>query len=133
MTKAIFGQVKSIKEASKDGCKCNFTDAELYVENFDIIYDIKNSDSVRYTSFPVIYKELKTISFGGYFEGSKEYEKLKNFCSKSVLDKFYKSYNSIYLETCYSEWTCGEPGQREFIRINELKNLKGRYVIFLFD
>jgi hypothetical protein len=128
--KALFGKVESVQTEPGDSCKCNFSDPQFIVNNSDYYYLIDESYSVSYLSFDKLKKALKGIELGVHVEDSDEYNRLKNFCAKSVLENFYRGEESVYLHTCYSEWTCGEPGDRTYIRIDELKHLKGKYVIF---
>jgi len=132
MKKVIFGKVIKVKDF-RNGCKCNYDRPQFYINDKDYMYDITNTYSVRYLSFPFMYDEIKDIEFDEYDDMSNEHKALENFCSKANLTNYYASTESIYFHTCYSEWTCGLPGEREVVRLGELENLEGKYVIFFLN
>ena len=132
MDKVIFGKVTYTEDYS-DGCKCSSSDPKFYIDNKDYFYDIKNYYRVSYLTFPLLYDELKDVECGEYNSHDEEYKTLKEFCSKTVLANYYVPTESVYMNTCYSEWTCGLPEEREVCRIGELKSLQGKFVIFFLE
>lgn len=135
MKKLIFGKVDEVREATTDDCMCNFRDAEFWINSRNIIYDILyKHHSIRYVSFDDLPEELKGIESGTYNEDENEpYKTINNICIEKVLENFYMSENSVYLHTCYSEWTCGDPGSRSFVRLGELRNLQDKYIILFIE
>jgi len=130
MDKVIFGKVTDVVDYTKS-CRCYSSDPKFYIGDKDYFYEIKNYYSVSYLTFPLLYDELKDIEFGEYSSNDEKYNSLKEFCSKTVLANYYVPTESVYQNTCYSEWTCGFPGEREVCRLGELGNLIGKYVIFI--
>jgi len=134
MKKLILGKVDEVREANTDDCMCNFRDAEFWINNRNIIDDLMYKNSIRYVSFDNLPDELKEIEPGTYNEDENEpYKTINNICTEKVLENFYISEDSVFLHTCYSEWTCGEDGYRSFIRLGELRNLQGKYIILFTE
>ena len=133
----IFGKVVNVTSINPNSCKCDCGYNAVYIktdnnQNIDLIDELncRIGGFLRYLVFKneeLALELINNVKLGKYEENSI----LENYMSQKVLEEFYIDESSNYFHTCYSEWTCGYPGTESYIeRIDELKSLVGRYVIF---
>ena|ERR1041385_6348467 len=135
MKRIIYGKVTRANSCSDGGCKCEFRRSEFYVDGRDYLDIIMYSSNVAYTTIDSenIPEELKGLSQGDFRYYDEGYHKLNNAINRVNLKAFYGSYDDVYMHTCYSEWTCGDPGEERVFRLGELANLQGKLVLFSLE
>ncbi len=130
--KLIYGKV-TIHESNSTSCKCNFQHPQFLINNVDYIESIWGSYSVSYYSSNDILEYKIGTPYGEYYEGTQEYDNINNCFREKYLTNFYGHTDNELLNTCYSEWTCGDPGYESIARVSELRNLDGKIVVFFLS
>jgi hypothetical protein len=137
MSKLIYGVVTEASEA-REGCKCNFSYPKLYInigdgETNDYIEELQNAYPIKYATFDILSEFKIPTPFGEYCEDTIEYKMITNTFYEAYTKSFYRQVESDHLSTCYSEWTCGDPHNVEYIRLNELAQMEGKRIILWID
>lgn len=138
MKKVIYGVVTEAHEA-REGCKCNFEYPKLYIQitsNKDVkdyVGELQNAYSIKYAAFDILNEFKIPTQYGEYYEDTKEYQIITNTFYEAFTKSFYRQVEEDYLNTCYSEWTCGDPHNVEYIRLNELTQMQGKRIILWIE
>ena len=138
--RVIYGKVFHATSGNTEGCKCNLEDARLYVnienaEENKHLYSINIvdllSDYQDSISFYVLDSPLENMEFGDFM--GKEADLIHDMClERYILSTMSVEQEEVYGSTCYSEYTCGYPGEVFLTHIEEAKSLEDRIVAFIF-